>query len=71
MRAGNLFWDLARPLDAQQVLDEARRTITDRLALDEIAALQAVFDAQFGHETAAIDAALPCSTNLACRTFRR
>ncbi|MFF0525635.1 LuxR C-terminal-related transcriptional regulator [Actinomadura nitritigenes] len=44
-RAGNLFWTLARPDDAQAVLAEAEAAVRDPAARDALTAMRSVFDA--------------------------
>jgi DNA-binding CsgD family transcriptional regulator len=47
-RAANLFWPMARPRDAELVLDATLRTLTEPGAVTELTALRAVFEAHLG-----------------------
>ncbi len=53
IRACNLFFDLGRPDQAEEILDQARNALTDSPALDAIDAIAFTFRCLLGRSTAA------------------
>jgi DNA-binding CsgD family transcriptional regulator/tetratricopeptide (TPR) repeat protein len=56
-RAHNLFWTLRRPADAEAVLDEAGRQVTEPSAIHRLAAVRAAIYADLGRPRQAVKAA--------------